>query len=112
MPVDHEEPAAHSTHEARMEELTTLLGMVQSAIQADGGDLTLVSADTDSGLVEVMLEGACSSCAISSVTIADGVERILKDRLPWIKEVRGGVDEDADLSLSQASGRGSYVPRS
>ncbi|MHB8290623.1 MAG: NifU family protein [Acidimicrobiales bacterium] len=97
--------------EARMAELTTLVELIRSAVQADGGDLSLVDADTDKGVVEVMLEGACSSCAISSSTLQDGVERILKDRLAWVTEVRGSVDEDADMSFSEALGRGSYVSR-
>ena len=111
MLVNQEELAEPTEHEARMKEFMTLLELIRSAIQADGGDLTLVDVDTEGGVVEVMLEGACSSCAISSATLGDGVERILRDRLPWIKEVRGGIDEDFDLSLSQARGRGSYVAR-
>jgi len=63
------------------------------------------------GVVEVELQGACSSCAISTATLEGGVERILTTRLGWVTEVRGGVDETADPIESSLLGRGAYVPR-
>ncbi len=95
----------------RRRALEELLDMMRPAVQADGGDLVLVHADVVTGVVEVQLQGACSSCAISSATLQGGVERILRDRLPWVTEVTGGVDEDVDPLVSAAAGRGAYVPR-
>ena len=95
----------------RLEQLTDLIEMVRPVIQQDGGDLVLVSADVEEGLVELQLQGACSSCAISASTLQAGVERILKDRLPWVTEITGGVDEDMDWEESAAMGRGAYVPK-
>jgi hypothetical protein len=40
-----------------------------------------------------------------------GVTRILTDRLPWITEVIGGVDDSMDLDESVSLGTGGYVPR-
>lgn len=95
----------------RLAELDSLIDLMRPAVQADGGDLVLTSADAESGVVEVMLQGSCSSCAISATTLQAGVERILRDRLAWVTEVRGEVDESADLEESMAMGRGAYVPR-
>ena len=95
----------------RESELRSLIELMRPAVQADGGDLELVSFDVDSGVVEVQLQGACSSCAISSATLQGGVERILRGRLDWVTEVFGGVDENADPFDSAALGRGAYVPR-
>jgi Fe-S cluster biogenesis protein NfuA len=95
----------------RLAQLTDLIEMVRPIIQQDGGDLVLVRADVASGVVELQLQGACSSCAISSTTLQAGVERILKDRLDWVTEVSGGVDEDMDWEQSAAMGRGAYVPK-
>jgi Fe-S cluster biogenesis protein NfuA len=95
----------------RLEQLTDLIEMVRPVIQQDGGDLVLVSVDVEEGLVELQLQGACSSCAISASTLQAGVERILKDRLPWVTEITGGVDEDMDWEESAAMGRGAYVPK-
>ncbi len=102
------------TEEVRAEreaELRNLIELMRPAVQADGGDLELVSFDLESGAIEVQLRGACSSCAISSATLQGGVERILKGRLPWVSEVTGGVDEEFDLAESVALGQGAYVPR-
>ena len=95
----------------RLAELTDLIDMVRPIIQQDGGDLVLISADVEAGLVELQLQGACSSCAVSATTLQAGVDRILKDRLPWVTEVTGGVDEDLDWEESAAMGRGGYVPK-
>ena len=88
-----------------------LLDLMRPAVQADGGDLVLVRADVESGVVEVQLQGACSSCAISSDTLQGGVTRILTDRLAWVTEVVGGVDDSIDPEESMSLGSGGYVPR-
>jgi Fe-S cluster biogenesis protein NfuA len=88
----------------RLTALNALLDLMRPAVQADGGDL-------ESGVVEVQLQGACSSCAISSDTLQGGVTRILKDRLAWVTEVIGGVDDSMDPEDSMSLGAGGYVPR-
>jgi Fe-S cluster biogenesis protein NfuA len=94
----------------RLAALTELIELIRPAVQSDGGDLVLLSADVETGVVEVQLQGACSSCAISSTTLQAGVDRILKDRLDWVTEVLGGVDEELDFETSSALGRGGYTP--
>jgi Fe-S cluster biogenesis protein NfuA len=104
------EPAAPS-HAEREGDLRELIDLMRPAVQADGGDLELVSFDVETGEVEVELRGACSSCAISAATLQGGVERILMGRLDWVSEVRGGVDETEDPVVSTGLGRGAYVPK-
>ncbi len=94
----------------RLKALNSIIELMRPAVQADGGDLALLSADVVTGVVEVQLQGACSSCAVSSSTLQGGVDRILRDRLPWVTEVVGGVDESADPFESSSMGRGGYVP--
>lgn len=109
-----EDAAAAISDEVRVDrrrELEALIEMMRPAVQSDGGDLVLVSADVESGVVEVMLQGSCSSCAISATTLKAGVERILKGRLSWITEVKGDLDESVDLEESISMGRGGYVPK-
>jgi Fe-S cluster biogenesis protein NfuA len=96
---------------SRLKALNALLELMRPAVQADGGDLVLISADVETGVVEVQLQGACSSCAISSDTLQGGVTRILKDRLSWVSEVLGGVDDSIDPEDSMSLGVGGYVPR-
>lgn len=115
------EPAAGGSHAApgldeeerarRRAALDELLELMRPAVQADGGDLVLVDLDVESGVVEVELQGACGSCAISGATLQGGVERLLKQRLDWVTEVRGGVDESIDFLESVSLGRGAYVRR-
>ena len=94
----------------RLSQLNSLMELMRPAVQADGGDLALLFADVATGVVEVQLQGACSSCAVSSSTLQGGVDRLLRERLDWVTEVRGGVDESADPFESQSLGRGGYVP--
>lgn len=97
----------------RAERLTKLQGimdLMRPAVQADGGDLVLVRADVETGVLEVQLQGACSSCAISEATLSGGVERILKERLPWVTEVLGGLDDSLSFDESSSLGAGGYVP--
>jgi len=95
----------------RLADLQALIDLMRPAVQSDGGDLVLVKANVETGVVEVQLAGACSSCAISAATLQGGVERILRDRLEWVTEVVGDLDDSMDDYESAALGRGAYVPR-
>ena len=57
-----------------------------SAVQADGGDVQLVDVAED-GTVTVELVGACKGCPLSEMTLANGIERILKERVPGVMRV-------------------------
>jgi Fe-S cluster biogenesis protein NfuA len=59
---------------------------VRPSLQADGGDIELVSVDED-GTVKVRLTGACGSCPMSIMTLKQGVETYLKKMIPEVKEV-------------------------
>ena len=111
MAVEQSVDVSDEERAARLDALTELLDLIRPAVQADGGDLVLMHADVTTGVVEVQLQGSCSSCAISSTTLQAGVSRILKDRLPWVTEVTGGVDESMPFEESAAMGQGGYVPR-
>ncbi len=59
---------------------------VRPSLQADGGDIELVSVEDD-GTVKVQLTGACGSCPMSTFTLKQGVESYLKKMIPEVKEV-------------------------
>ena len=69
-----------------------VIEIIRPAIQADGGDVHLVGVDRASGVVTVRLSGACVSCPSSTVTMKAGIERIMKDRVPGVTEVRRAED--------------------
>jgi Fe-S cluster biogenesis protein NfuA len=54
-------------------------------LQADGGDVELV--DVSDGIVQVKLTGACGGCPMATMTLRLGIERVLKDQVPEVKEV-------------------------
>lgn len=70
-----------------------VIEIIRPAIQADGGDISLISVDPDTGVVEVELSGACVSCPASTITMKAGIERIMKDRVPGVTEVRQPGDD-------------------
>lgn len=61
------------------------LEIIRPAIQMDGGDIRLESVID--GTVTVQLIGTCETCPISPVTLKQGVERILRERVPGITSV-------------------------
>ena len=80
---------------AMQAELLEAMDAIRPALQSDGGDMRLLSVDEDTGVVDIELMGACGGCPMSSLTLKAGIERILKDRVPGITEVRAkGIDFD------------------
>jgi len=67
------------------DKVEAVLEEIRPALQADGGDVELV--DVDNGVVKVKLTGACGSCPMSTMTLQMGIERLLKEKLPEVKEV-------------------------
>jgi len=63
-----------------------VLDQIRPALQADGGDVQLVDI-TDDGVVKVQLVGACRGCPMSQLTLANGVERVLKEKIPEVSRV-------------------------
>jgi Fe-S cluster biogenesis protein NfuA len=63
-----------------------VLNRIRPAMQADGGNVELVSAE-ESGIISVRLQGTCLSCPSSSLTLKQGIERTLKEHLDWVTEV-------------------------
>lgn len=68
------------------EKVEAVLEQIRPALQADGGDVELVDVSRD-GLVKVRLVGACGGCPMSIMTLKNGVERILREKVPELKEV-------------------------
>lgn len=68
------------------EKVEEALRSIRPSLMADGGDVDLVSVDED-GRVTVKLKGACGCCPMSQMTLKAGIERILKELVPGVKEV-------------------------
>ena len=68
------------------EQVEAILKQIRPSLQADGGDVELVEV-TEEGTVKVRLRGACAGCAMSQMTLAFGIERVLKEKVPGVKKV-------------------------
>ena len=68
------------------EEVEKVLEEIRPFLRSDGGDVELMEVSED-GVVKVKLTGACFGCRMSSITLKNGIERMLKQELPSIKEV-------------------------
>ena len=67
------------------EKVEEVLNKIRPSLQQDGGNVELVEV-TD-GTVKVKLVGACAGCPMSTMTLKNGIERILKQEIPEVKEV-------------------------
>ena len=67
------------------ETVEQVLNQIRPSLQADGGDVELVGVKD--GVVSLKLTGACGCCPMSTMTLKMGIERILKSKLPEVKEV-------------------------
>ena len=67
------------------EKVEEVLDKIRPALVADGGNVELV--DVNDGTVQVKLTGACAGCPMSTMTLKMGIEQILKQEIPEVKEV-------------------------
>jgi len=77
---------------------------VKPAVADDGGNIIFRGFDEESGVVRLELQGACSSCSSSSVTLKMGVENMLKHYVPEVREVQevkteGGLEQVNDRAI-------------
>ena len=67
------------------EKVEQALAKIRPALQADGGDVELISVEN--GVVKLKLQGACHGCPMAQITLKQGIERNLKEMIPEVKEV-------------------------
>lgn len=67
-------------------DVAAVLELIRPSLQADGGDVELIDVAED-GTVTVELQGACKGCPMSQMTLAHGVERVLKECVPGVTRV-------------------------
>ena len=81
--VNSNDTAAEKTFEEKVGEV---IEMVRPALQGHGGDVELLGVDEDK-TVRVRLQGACRGCPGATMTMKMGIERLLKERVPDVKQV-------------------------
>ncbi|MFA5355895.1 MAG: NifU family protein [Candidatus Omnitrophota bacterium] len=68
------------------EKVEQALDKIRPMLMADGGNVELVEI-TPEGVVKLKLTGSCGCCPMSQMTLKMGVEKVLKEEVPGIKEV-------------------------
>ncbi len=68
------------------EKVESALEKIKPMLQADGGSVELVEVSPE-GVVKVKLTGACAGCPMSQMTLKMGIEKMLKEEVPEVKEV-------------------------
>lgn len=72
---------------AMRESIESAIEEIRPALQMDGGDCEIVNVDESGGIVELRLLGACGGCPMSTLTLKGGLERIVKERVPAVRQV-------------------------
>ncbi len=67
------------------DKVEAVLDKIRPSLVADGGNVELI--DVNDGVVKLKLTGACAGCPMATMTLKQGIERILKQEIPEIKEV-------------------------
>lgn len=67
------------------QKVEAVLEQIRPALLADGGDVKLI--EIKDGVVKLKLTGACGGCPMATMTLHQGIERLLKEQLPEIKKV-------------------------
>ena len=68
------------------------LERIKPALHADGGDAEIMEISPD-GVVKIELKGACGGCAMSTMTLKNGIERVIRAEVPEIISVEAFREE-------------------
>lgn len=86
LPKDVQQADASGAQQSPEEKIKDLLDKyVKPAIQMDGGHIQFKSFEN--GLVKLSLQGSCSGCPSSTITLKSGIEGLLKRMVPEVQEV-------------------------
>jgi Fe-S cluster biogenesis protein NfuA len=69
------------------EKIKEELNVIKPHLQMDGGDVEFVEFDETSGVLKLRLQGHCVGCPMSQVTLQEGIGRVVKEKVPEVKEV-------------------------
>ncbi|GAB2236169.1 hypothetical protein Droror1_Dr00027908 [Drosera rotundifolia] len=77
---------------------------IRPAVQDDGGDIEYRGFDVETGIVKLRMQGACSGCPSSSVTLKSGIENMLMHYVPEVKGVEQELDPEDDGCFIRPNG--------
>jgi Fe-S cluster biogenesis protein NfuA len=68
------------------EKVQNVIDLIRPAVQADGGDIELVDV-SEAGIVKIRFHGACHGCPSSTMTLQNGIEKNVRERVPEVTQV-------------------------
>ena len=68
------------------EKAIDVINELRPFLMNDGGNIEFVKIEDS--ILYIILQGACADCALQDFTLKDGIERIIKEKIPEIKEVK------------------------
>jgi len=75
-----------NTEKNFQQKVEEMIQVIKPMLQGHGGDIELVGVEEDN-TVKVRLQGACSGCPGAQMTLKQGVEQLMKEKIPELKEV-------------------------
>ena len=79
---------------------------VAPSVAAHNGAISFIEFAPDTGVATLKLSGSCSGCAVSAITLKNGVENLLKLYVPEVNAIVGKDDEQAE-----EQGYKPFIPR-
>lgn len=80
--VNNKTESIENLDETSIKIVSILDEYIKPAVASDGGNIAFKSYNKESKIVNVILQGACSGCPSSTITLKNGIETMLKDMLP------------------------------
>ena len=83
-------------HDEIVKDIKTVLEeKIAPSVAAHNGAIGFINFASDTGVATLKLSGSCSGCAMSKLTLQQGVERLLTHYVPEVKSIVGEDDEQA-----------------
>ena len=74
------------------DEIIQVIEEMRPYLQSDGGDMEFVDFNEKSGIVQIRFQGACVGCPISHMTLYQGIEKALKEKVKGVRGVESVED--------------------
>lgn len=84
----------HGRRKPVRDKVSAVIDQLRPIIRSDGGDVFLRRVDEHDGVVVIELAGGCGPCPSANTTLEAGIERIVKDRVDGVHEVRQPRPDD------------------
>ena len=68
------------------EKMEVLLEELRPMLRADGGDVELIDVN-EAGIVQIRFLGVCGDCSGSLMSLKRGIEGVIRERVPGVREV-------------------------